>query len=66
MKARKHAVTPTDRGPRPDKDGIFPAATWRQSNPGYDSTPSKQPSNPRLATVDGGLMWDIEQQGRKA
>jgi len=62
---RKHEITPTDRGPRPDSDGLYPAASWRQSNPDYDATPSPQPSNPRFATVDGGGVWDAAQQGRK-
>ncbi len=60
---RKHAITPSDRGPRPDRHGIYPAATWRQSNPHYET------GTPRVsgkwAEVDGGIVYDASRLGVK-
>lgn len=42
--------------PRPNRDGIYPAETWRQSNPGYEK--DEPLSDGRWAQVDAGTWYD--------
>lgn len=42
--------------PRPNREGIYPAATWRQSNPGHEK--DEPLSDGRLAQVDAGTWYD--------
>lgn len=63
---RPHAITPTDTGPKPDRDGIYPAATWRQSNPHWDApTPVRHSADGRSALVCGGIIFDASRLGVK-
>lgn len=50
--------------PKPDKFGIYPAPTWRLSNPEYETGEPKHHRDGVHVTVDAGLMWDAAQLGQ--
>lgn len=47
--------------PRPNREGIYPAETWRQSNPDYEKEPPKVSENGRSVSIDAGGWYDYEQ-----
>lgn len=62
---RKHAITPSDIGPRPGRDGLYPAETWQLSNPGYEYSPPRVSKCGRFVQIDGGIVYDASRLGRK-
>ena len=60
---RRHAVTPTDRAPDPQR--------WRETNPDYEYGPPRTSKCGRFVEIDGGSIYDAAHlpdhlQGRKA
>lgn len=51
--------------PKPDKHGIYPAPTWRLSNPDYAPGVPTVSKDGRYVTIDAGTWYDYEQRGKK-
>lgn len=51
---------------KPDRNGLYPADSWRESNPGYQQTPPRRVriNGVECIEVDGGLVYDASRLGR--
>lgn len=45
---------------RPNRGGIYPADTWRQSNPGYEKDAPKESRSGRVVEIDVTGWYDYE------
>lgn len=52
---------PASEKPRPNREGIYPADTWRLSNPGYEKSAPTKGANGKLVHIEAGGWYDYEQ-----